>query len=152
MQQFRRWYAYTIRSIQSEKYGTPKVQNREWEKWWGDCDLVRDFCTVSLDISEFSRICQFEMKPKYFRGHHLPIHGVNFEEYGKLVLSQTKLQKFKMATGFTDKLDQCGFCMKQFKDFAGLRSCNGCFCVLSSRNGGARKLSKKYSLPRLLWR
>ena len=62
------------------------------------------------------------MKPKDFRSTHLPTtHGLNFEEYEELVKSQTKLQEFKMATGFTDKLAQCGICMKQYKDFTNLR-------------------------------
>ena len=54
--------------------------------------------------------------------NHLPkTHGLNIEEYEELVKSQTKLQQVKMATGFTDKLGQCGFCMKQFNSFANLR-------------------------------
>ena len=49
------------------------------------------------------------------------MHGLNIGEYEELVKSQTKLQNFKTATGFTDKLGQCGFCMKQLQNFKALR-------------------------------
>ena len=62
------------------------------------------------------------MKGNSSRGKHLPMmHGLNIEEYEELVKSETKLQQFKMATGFTDKLGQCGICMKQFLQFRSLR-------------------------------
>ena len=55
--------------------------------------------------------------------NHVPMmHGLNIGEYEELVKSQTKLQELKMATGFTDKLGECGFCMKQYKNFKSLRN------------------------------
>ena len=62
------------------------------------------------------------MKLSHFPCNDLSImHGLNIEEYEELVKSKTKLQEFKMATGFTDKLDQCGFFMRQYKAFRCLR-------------------------------
>ena len=62
------------------------------------------------------------MKPRQFCGQHLQTtHGLNLEEYKELIKFQTKLQEFKIVNGFTDKLGECGFCMKQFSSFAYLR-------------------------------
>ena len=62
------------------------------------------------------------MKPKDFRGNHLPnVHGLNIEEYEKLVMSPTELKYFKTKNGFTEKYGQCGFCMKQCTTVKGLR-------------------------------
>ena len=56
------------------------------------------------------------MKSKDLRGNHLPnTHGLKSDEYVKLVNSRTELRQFKKATGFTDKVGQCGNCMKVFQ-------------------------------------
>ena len=56
------------------------------------------------------------MKPKDLRSNHLPnTHGLNLENYNKLVKSRTETRQFKKVTGFTAKRGQCGFCMKFFQ-------------------------------------
>ena len=67
-------------------------------------------------LTEYSKICQLEMNPKDFRGNHLlNTHGLSIESYDKLVESRTELRQVKMASGFTAKRGQCGFCMKVFQ-------------------------------------
>ena len=89
------------------------------------------------------------MKPKYLGGHHLPTHGVNIGEYEELVKSQTKLQKFKMANGFTDKLGQCGFCMKEFLQIKALKQHRYRYrgCIRKTDVGKSTKADEK-QLPK----
>ena len=74
------------------------------------------------NLSDFSKICQFQTVPNNFRGCHLSkTHSLSIDEYEKLVISPVELQNFKRTNGFTDKFGQCGFCMKQFTEILTLK-------------------------------
>ena len=61
--------------------------------------------------------------PNNFRGCHLSkTHGLNIDEYRKLVMAPVELQNFKTLHGFTDNYGQCGFCMKQLTTVRNLKS------------------------------